>query len=311
MNFSAADASALSCTDWRGWSAHRIAPLLDREARRWADDLHWDQRWTFTRLEEAREDGRLPGAVASNDVGDAKAWTYFLRHLDQFQVGTVVSESVEATNALVSHALASPLAEGASVVVFTPDAPGLTDALTSHGVRTEPYDYLVRDLPISGPQRGLGAIRPLDPVADADAVAALLGEAYRGTTFVRPFVPGGEPDEWSRYVRQLIDTRGCGEFLPAASVLAMDLAAGGAVDGAVLATTLSHDTGHVAQVAVASHARGRGLARELLEASLQACAMSGLTRVTLLVARTNVSARAVYAGLGFQSVGTFLAGLRP
>ena len=74
-------------------------------------------------------------------------------------------------------------------------------------------------------------------------------------------------------------------------------AAGGAVDGAVLATTLSHDTGHVAQVAVASHARGRGLARELLEASLQACAMSGLTRVTLLVARTNVSAPPAIAGM--------------
>lgn len=315
MTASAADASALSCTDWRGWSGHRIAPLLDREARRWADDLHWDQRWTFTRLEEAREDGRLPGAVATNEIGDAKAWTYFLRHLDQFQLGTVVSESVEATRALISHALASPLADGASVVVFTPDAPGLTDALASHGVRTEPYDYLVRNLqtveaPV-GVGVGVGAIRALDPVADADGVAALLGEAYRGTAFVRPFVPDGEPEEWRRYVRQLIDTRGCGEFLPAASLLAMDPTTGDAVDGAVLATTLGHDTGHVAQVAVASHARRRGLARELLDASLQACAMSGLTRVTLLVARTNVSARAVYAGLGFQSVGTFLAGIRP
>ena len=110
MNFSAADASALSCTDWRGWSAHRIAPLLDREARRWADDLPWDHRWTFTRLEEAREDGRLPGAVASNDVGGAKAWTYFLRHLDHVPGGAGVSESAPATtlNLFLAGTIAGP-----------------------------------------------------------------------------------------------------------------------------------------------------------------------------------------------------------
>jgi ribosomal protein S18 acetylase RimI-like enzyme len=312
MKTSAADRPALSVTDWRGWSTHRVAPLLEQEAARWLRAFFWDQRWALTRMEAARVDGRLPGAIVTGGEHTPLAWTYFLRHQHQLQIGTIVSHRPDATRALVDGALASPHAEDAAVLLFSPDAPGLVEALHAHGLRTEPYDYLVRvgrratPLAPANPRH----VRAIHPITDAESVAALLGAAYRETAFLRPFVPDGEPDEWLRYVHQLIDTRGCGTFLPEASVLAGDGAPNAEPVGAVLATQLSQDTGHIAQVGVAAQARGGGLARQLIEHSLLALQAGGLDRVSLLVARSNAPARRVYAALGFEPAGLFVTGVR-
>lgn len=313
MNPGAAGATALTCTEWRGWSSQHIAPLLQSEAERWARDFFWDQRWSFTNVEAARESGRLPGIVVTDAAGATRGWTFFLRHGDQFQVGTVVSDSEDATRALVDAALASPLAEAADVVVFSPAAPGLSEALQAHAIRTEPYDYLVlADAPAAFDARRApdGVVCRALVGSDLGAVAALVGEAYRHTTFLRPFVPGGDPDDWRDYVGQLVDTRGCGEFLADASVVIDGDADPESLRGALLATRLSSDTGHIAQVMVSAHARGGGLARRMLERSLSALHGHGLRRVSLLVARTNIPARTLYLAMGFQPAGTFLTGIR-
>jgi len=310
MNAGAADVPALRCTDWRGWPAESIAPLLEREAGRWARDFHWDQRGSFAQVEAAREAGRLPGLVAAGVGGTAQGWTFFLRHANEFQIGTIASNGVATTRALLTAALSSPLAEQASVVLFAPAVPGIEEALHAHGVRTEAYDYLVtedaRDAPV---ERDGPVFRSID-AGDLGSVAALLGGAYRHTTFLRPFVTSGEPDEWRHYVEQLVETRGCGEFLAEASVVVDEASQPGQLSGAVLATRLSPGTGHIAQIAVGSRARGRGLARRLLGHSLRALRAQGLNRVSLLVARTNTAARGLYASVGFQSAGVFVTGRR-
>jgi len=67
-------------------------------------------------------------------------------------------------------------------------------------------------------------------------------------------------------------------------------------------TKLSHDTVHLAQVAVAPEARGRGLARRVVTASLAAADAAGYARATLLVSERNRPARRVYDRLGFAEV---------
>lgn len=308
MSSGAAGRPALTCTDWRGWSAHRISPLLRRETDRWLRDFHWDQRWSFTQVEAAREAGRLPGLVVAGADGLTHGWTFFLRHGDQFQIGTIVSDSAAATGALLDAAFASPLVRDASIVVFSPDAPGLAPALHSHGLRIEPYDYLVwqQTPPLASAAAECRAVQ----AADVPAIAALTAEAYRSTTFLRPFVPAGLPDDWHDYIAQLVETRGCGELLSDASVAIDDVTAPGTLSAALLATRLSHDTGHIAQLVVGSQARGGGLARRMLERCLIALHAQGLTRVSLLVARTNTPARNLYTSAGFQPAGTFVTAIR-
>lgn len=317
MNSEAADTSVLTCTDWRGWSSHRIAPLLQRETERWMRDFHWDQRWSFTHVEAAREAGRLPGLVVTGADGAARGWTFFLRHGRQFQIGTIVSDSAAATRALIGGALASPLADDADVVLFAPSAPDLEPVLHAHQIATEAYDYLVMpagsldSAAADAPRAG----RPFS-AHDLVPVAVLVGESYRHTTFLRPFVPSGDPSEWRDYLSQLVATRGCGEFLADASVVVDEAGrtddpdAIAPIRGALLATRLSADTGHIAQLMVSPHARGGGEARRMLSTSLARLRAHGLGRVSLLVARTNTPARRLYDSFGFQSTGSFLTGIR-
>ena len=78
-------------------------------------------------------------------------------------------------------------------------------------------------------------------------------------------------------------------------------------DAVARLTRLSHDTVHLAQLAVAPEARGRGLARRLTVLSLDAAAAAGYARATLLVSERNQRARHVYDQLGFEEAAMFVS----
>lgn len=61
--------------------------------------------------------------------------------------------------------------------------------------------------------------------------------------------------------------------------------------------------GEVLTLCVAAASRRRGVGRALLRAAIEAAARRGLTSLFLEVAETNVAARALYAGFGFEPVG--------
>lgn len=302
----------LAASDWRDWPAPGIAALFEAERDVWARRFHWEQRWTFGELDAARRRGALPGRIVAGADGVVRAWTFFLRYGRLLQIGYLVSDAAEATAAVLAAAMAAPEARGAEgVVAFSPDAPGLATALSAAGLRVEPYDYLVREARATDPSlaHATPGLRGMSP-ADEPEIAALFGAAYAGAAFDRPFVPGGEPDEWRRYVAQLIDTRGCGEWCPSASAIVAGVAGSADPSAALIATRLAADTGHIAQVAVAPHARGQGLAHVLLHHALAALAVAGCRRTTLLVARHNTAARRLYDKLGFVPSGTFISGTR-
>jgi [ribosomal protein S18]-alanine N-acetyltransferase len=66
---------------------------------------------------------------------------------------------------------------------------------------------------------------------------------------------------------------------------------------------LAADQAEILSVAVASHYRGRGLARKLLDVHLGRLAAYGTRSVFLEVDEGNVPARRLYAGLRFTQVG--------
>jgi ribosomal protein S18 acetylase RimI-like enzyme len=156
---------------------------------------------------------------------------------------------------------------------------------------------------------GSDGLRPWDE-ADLPATARLLARAYAGTAGARAFAPSGRLDEWAAYIAQIARTPACGRLSPDESLVA----AGDPPerpDGVILATRLSPDTTHVAQVAVDPARRRRGLARFLVEASAARAREAGCRRQTLLVAASNTPARALYDRLGFVERATFLLAERP
>lgn len=66
---------------------------------------------------------------------------------------------------------------------------------------------------------------------------------------------------------------------------------------------LMMDEAEILTLAVLAQARRRGVARALMLAALEGAAAGGAAAMFLEVGRGNTAARALYAGLGFESVG--------
>ncbi len=332
----------MKADDWRISPSAEIAPLYEAETARWASSLHWDTRESWTIVEAAREAGGLPGFVVRDARGAIHGWTFFVRSDAAIQIGAFAADSQDTTVILLDAIAASPHAASVSALVLFAfsDAPGLTAELQARGFVVERYRYLQTDL------RGHAWLKPCAtggapcatggapcaaegapcategaPCAaavahgfslacwrdeDHDGVPTLLASAYPALDPARPFARHGRPHEWAAYVRQLVTTTGCGTFLPRVSYVAPDASAGHPA-AAALVTQLAKDTVHVAQVAVAPAARGRGLARRVVTASLAAAEAAGYARATLLVSERNVTAGRVYADLGFEEVAVFVS----
>ncbi|MFN3596881.1 MAG: GNAT family N-acetyltransferase [Rubricoccaceae bacterium] len=125
-------------------------------------------------------------------------------------------------------------------------------------------------------------LRPATP-ADAPALAALDAEAFSAEGY-----PVFVFRQWLDLFEGLVFVaEGAG---PDAGALAGYAAAGVAADGAC---------GWILSAGVTPAARGRGLARRLAQAALDALAARGIREVRLTVAPGNAAARAVYRHLGF------------
>jgi len=309
----------MKALDWRFLSSEDAGHLHDAEATRWLSALHWDTRPALARIESARSAGTLPGLIARDDRGAVRGWTFYLLHEGVLQVGAFVADSALATATLLDAMARSREAAAASAMMFFvfPTAPDLVEQLATRGFAVERYRYLQAELtdagcglPSSTPPSRAGGVAPPESWNPArwNAVAALLRRAYADDA-ARPFARGGTPLDWLEYVTQLVTTNACGSFLPEASVT-LSGASPAELDGATLLTRLTPDTAHLAQIAIAPDARGRGLARRLLTASLDAARTAGCARATLLVSERNAAAGRLYGAMGFEEVAAFVFALR-
>jgi ribosomal protein S18 acetylase RimI-like enzyme len=141
---------------------------------------------------------------------------------------------------------------------------------------------------------------------DVAGAAELLAAAY-GTSGAA-FAPNNQPEEWRRYVRNLVEQTAVGELLPASTCVLRD---GDRLAALVLVTRIASTTAHLAQVAVHPDWRRRKLAATLVDCACARAAAEGCRLATLLVSAGNAPARALYDRLGFRAVGAFVAASRP
>ena len=139
-----------------------------------------------------------------------------------------------------------------------------------------------------------------------EEVAHLVSAAYRGhvdsdINDQYRSIPGAR-----QFLTNIIRYPGCGQFSPAASVLALD-ARTGRVCGACLASLVSADSGHVTQLCVLPAMRGARLGYELLRQCLERLRQLGCATVSLTVTASNVDAIRLYESIGFHTETTFPA----
>lgn len=130
-----------------------------------------------------------------------------------------------------------------------------------------------------------------------DEAARLVYRAYRGHLDAAINDQYCAPGSARTYLSNMIRYPSCGEFSPAASFVLTEKAAGRAV-GLILSSVCAA-VGHVAQLCVEPEARGLGLGKVLMLASLAKFTELGCECSTLTVTAANQSAVRLYESLGY------------
>lgn len=108
-----------------------------------------------------------------------------------------------------------------------------------------------------------------------------------------------------RFLGNVVQYPGCGQFYGPASLVAIDL--DGKVAGAILCSRVAADTGHITQVCVNPEHHGKGIGYELLRIALSVLQGAGCTKTSLTVTASNTNAIQLYQRIGFRSMRRFAA----
>jgi ribosomal protein S18 acetylase RimI-like enzyme len=109
-----------------------------------------------------------------------------------------------------------------------------------------------------------------------------------------------------RFLVNIVQYPGCGNFFPAASFIAYDRASRTPC-GLCMASLVASDVGHITQICVNPSHRRAGLSYELLRRSLVALAANGARSVSLTVTASNSPAIRLYERIGFVKRRRFAA----
>jgi ribosomal protein S18 acetylase RimI-like enzyme len=298
--------------DWRDADDRTVEALVAAERDRWLLALRWDTGASWAIVDEGRRRGHVPGWILRERSGAVAGWTYYLLHEGELQIGALSAPRATDLRRLLDRVLDAPEASLASTVsafVF-PAPPPLLSALTRRRFAVRRSLYLSRTLDAAAP-----AVDPplprVRPFAGRDLFPAvrLLAAAYQGVAGAECFAAHGRPDEWARYLRQLVETPACGRWLADASFVVAD-DTGDRLRGLVLTTAVSGTTAHIAQLVVAREVRGQGVADALIDRAGRAAAVSGHTAMTLMVDEGNAAARRLYARQRFVETSAFVAARR-
>jgi ribosomal protein S18 acetylase RimI-like enzyme len=286
------------CESWQAAPTAEVLSLLHRECARWSVDLGWDLARDWAAVDPARRVGLLPGWVVRGTDHQARGWAFGVDLDGERQVGAVVADDADAAQHLIDALTADPSVAHTLAFVRATDVVNAA-LLRANGFDVQPYAYLIA--PTAGASLGVDTWRTDDRVATAE----VLMRAYADDRSLRPFARRGTPDDWLDYVDALTMRPGCGVFSPHCSVVIRD---GQRLLGVALVTSIGPTTAHLAQLAVAPDARGRGLAQTLLaEARAHAGRVLRASRLSLLVSTANTPALTLYARAGFRHTGDFVA----
>jgi ribosomal protein S18 acetylase RimI-like enzyme len=134
--------------------------------------------------------------------------------------------------------------------------------------------------------------------AEVLGLTTFLMDVYEGHMEQQHGIHVGPEEEWRGYVAGLFKGDS-GEYMPDASYVALE---GSRIIGAILVTHWM-GTPLVAELGVAKDRRGKGIGRDLLQASMHRLAARDEPRLALYVTVGNDPAIALYRKIGFVQVG--------
>ncbi|HEX4750969.1 MAG TPA: GNAT family N-acetyltransferase [Bryobacteraceae bacterium] len=293
-----------------------LDPLLNEEIEVWEKRFCWDFRASATLLRRFLQMHSLYG-YALRVNRQVVGYAYYVCEARKGLIGDFYIRRDYNSPAAEFHLLGAVVqglvhtpgirrVESQLILLRSPlQPPPLGNYLTRH----ERFFMLVRAEAVERLQPAMLGVRAsFVPWADRyhEEAAHLVSAAYRGhvdsdINDQYRTIPGAR-----QFLTNIIRYPGCGQFTPAATVLAIDERTG-RVCGACFASMVSANSGHVTQLCVVPGLRGARLGYELLRLSLERLVQLGCTTTSLTVTCSNVSAIQLYESMGFRKQSTFPA----
>lgn len=296
-------------------SVSDLDTLMSEEIQVWEKNYYWDFRPSATLLRRFLQMHSLNG-YALRVNREVVGYSYYVCEarkglIGDFYIRTDYRSAAAASfllGAVVQGLMRTPgIRRVESQLILLESA--LQVPFTNYLTRHDRYFMLIEeDLAASLQPALLGLQATFVPWAERyhEETAHLVSAAYRGhvdsdINDQYRTIPGAR-----QFLTNIIRYPGCGQFSPAASVLAIDDRTG-RVCGACLASLVSAESGHVTQLCVLPALRGARLGYELLRLALERLAQLGCTTTSLTVTCSNVEAIRLYESIGFRKHTTFPA----
>ncbi|HEX5411094.1 MAG TPA: GNAT family N-acetyltransferase [Terriglobia bacterium] len=306
--------------DVRQLRLKQFQPLLQAECRAWLEDLHWDYTASSGLVASYLEEKRLSGfALVENDV--AQAYCLYFREGSKGLIGTLFAlpgNSSSAAENLLGKTIDALLGFAdarrieAQLPHFSFDQIG--PYFRSRGFHTYLRQFMAFRLGItagrgqsSDSQGGLRRenaapgdfiFQPWERKHDREA-AQLIHRVYQN------HIDAAVNDQYrsiagtTHLVESIVRNRGCGDYLPQASIAAIHRSTG-KVAGILGLTTVRPGTAHIPQIAVATPYQGIGLGSAMLRIAFERLARAGFLEVSLTVTALNSGAVRIYERTGFR-----------
>jgi len=299
--------------DLRNLRAPGLDELLAEESQFWNDALAWDFENSASLVRKFVEIRALNGYALVCD-GQVAGYSYFVFEEHKGLVGDLYvrrqyrsrARELQLLDAVLEDLRRSPQVQRIESQLMTFAGPIPQDP----HLRDFPRDFLSLRLPLDRPLN----LRPVPPRINIvpwqehyqEGAAQLIASTYRG------HVDSEINDQYRstagarKFLLNIIQYPGCGNFLQAASLVAFD-STRGALAGICLASLVGEESGHITQVCVAKEWQGHGLGYELLRRSLELLRERSVRKVSLTVTSENTQALALYEAMGFRKTRHFSA----
>ncbi len=314
--------------DIRQFEAREFTTLLEAESRAWHEDLRWDFTPSAHLIISCLEEKRLSGYALVSE-GRIEGYCFFFYDGEKGLIGDLFVDSasagLEKARELLQHAIETLVATPGLRRVEA-QLPHFTFEQLDPYFRAQGFDgYRRRFMAVTLANRSAPAqsrraplagstgngrppsndflIEPWERKHDREA-AELLYKTYS------PHVDTLINDQYAsvegtaHLIENIVSRRGCGEFLPRASLVAVHRATQ-MLAGVLALTAVRPQTAHIPQIAIANQFQGAGLGTAMMESAFQELTRQGYREVSLTVTDLNAGAVRLYERLGFHTFRTF------
>jgi ribosomal protein S18 acetylase RimI-like enzyme len=308
---------SLEMIELRRLSARELEPLLLEETVEWDQELDWD----FSRsadLVRRYADMRALGGAALMDRGEVAGYGYSVLEEHKGLIGDIYvrpgwrrqDAEVRLFRLMLDGLIAVPHVRRIESQLMLMEQDVAKALQRERFVKLFErvlmrYDFSVLFPATTSQQPGRFRIEPWGEQFH-EAVANVMALSYHGHVDSQINEQYRTFSGAYKFLQNIVQYPGCGEFFRKGSFVATDLETGWVV-GLVLTSFVAPQVAHITQLCIAPSAQGVGLGYELLRLAAVTLRAAGAERITLTVTAANTPALEMYRKCGFYELRRFFA----